>query len=66
MSETHDYISKIYSNDEEVMKQVYELVKGEYPIEILRRFIYNLIITNVKNYTKDDIKKLNLTNKSIN
>ena len=66
LSETHDYISKIYSNDEEVMKQVYELVKGEYPIEILRRFIYNLIITNVKNYTKDDIKKLNLTNKSIN
>ena len=60
VSETHDYITRIYENDEETMKQAYDLVAGEYPIEIPRRFLYNLIITNMRSYTREGIKELNL------
>ena len=55
------YISKIQANDQETMQQAYELVKGEYPIRISRRFIYDLIITNLKNYRKEDVKELKLS-----
>ena len=60
VSEVYDYISRIYSNDEETMKQAYELVKGEYPIEISERFLYDLIITNVRNYNRESIKEFKL------
>lgn len=60
VSEVYDYISRIYSNDEETMKQAYELVKGEYPIEISERFLYDLIITNVRNYNRESIKEFRL------
>ncbi len=60
VSEVYDYISRIYSNDEETMKQAYELVKGEYPIEISERFLYDLIITNVGNYNRESIKEFRL------
>ena len=42
------------------MKQAYELVKGEYPIEISERFLYDLIITNVRNYNRESIKEFRL------
>ena len=58
VSEVSDYISKIYANDEETMKQAYELVKGEYPISISRRFIFDLIISNMRNYNKEEGKQL--------
>lgn len=63
LSEIYDYINKIYSNDEETMKQVYAFVKGKYPINISRRFIYNLIISNMKQYSKEDKKELKITKK---
>ncbi len=43
------------------MQKAYELVKGEYPINISRRFIYDLIIDNIKKYKKEDIKTLKLS-----
>lgn len=60
LNQVYDFISKIQSNDEETMKLAYELVKGQYPIEITRRYIYNLIIKNMNNYTKEDAKQLRL------
>ena len=57
VAEVYDFINRVYANDEETMKQVYELVKGEYPIEVPRRFIYDLIISNRSNYTKDGVKE---------
>ena len=56
VAQTYDYIYKIHSNDEETMKEAYELVKGEYPINIPRKFIYDLIVNN-KNYNDKDKKK---------
>ena len=38
------------------MKEAYELVKGEYPINIPRKFIYDLIVNN-KNYNDKDKEK---------
>ncbi len=58
--QNYDYISKIYANDEETMKQAYELVKGEYPIEISRRYLYDLIITNIREFTKESNKEKKL------
>ena len=60
VSQNYDYISKIYANDEETMKQAYELVKGEYPIEISRRYLYDLIITNIREFTKESNKEKKL------
>jgi hypothetical protein len=61
VSQIKDYINRIHSNDEETMQKAYELVKGEYPINISRRFIYDLIIDNIKKYKKEDIKTLKLS-----
>ena len=60
VSQTHEYVSRIYENDEETMKGAYELVKGEYPIEVDRRYIYDLIISNMRSYTREGIKELKL------
>lgn len=60
VSEVNDYISNIQSNDPETMESAYELVKGEYPIEIERRFIYGLIITNLSGYNKEEEKRISL------
>lgn len=54
VSKTYNFIHKIYLNDPETMKYAYELVKGEYPINISRRFIYDLLISNIKNYSKEN------------
>jgi hypothetical protein len=60
VSQTHEYVSRIYENEEETMKGAYELVKGEYPIEVDRRYIYDLIISNMRSYTREGIKELKL------
>jgi hypothetical protein len=54
VSKTYNFIHKIYLNNPETMKYAYELVKGEYPINISRRFIYDLLISNIKNYSKEN------------
>ena len=59
--EVYDFINKVYSNDEETMKLAYELVKGEYPIEVSRRYIYDLIINNRNNYSKEEVKEFKKT-----
>ena len=64
VSEVSDYINKIYSNDKVTMEDAYELVKGEYPIEIPRRSIYNLIISNMKKNTKKGGKQKSLARNS--
>ena len=61
VDEVYDFINRVYSNDEETMKLAYELVKGEYPIEVSRRYIYNLIINNRNNYTKEGVKEFKKT-----
>ena len=61
LSQVHEYISKMQSNDEATMNQAYILVRGEYPIEIERRFIYNLIFANMNEYIKDSVKQKNLS-----
>ena len=58
VEEVYDYISKITSNDSETMKEAYNLVKGEYPINIDRRFVYDLIIGNMSGYQKGYQKTL--------
>lgn len=63
VSQVYDYIDRICSNDEETMNQAYELVKGEYPIDISKRFIYDLILYNRDNYTKEDSKILKRSNR---
>jgi cytidylate kinase len=40
------------------MKEAYELVKGMYPIDIQDRWIYDLIINNLKSYKKEKSKSL--------
>ena len=59
--DVYDFINKVYSNDEETMELAYELVKGEYPIEISRRFIYDLLIANLKEYQKAGTKEYKKT-----
>ncbi len=61
VSEVNDYISKIYSNDPVTMQRAYELVKGEYPIKIGRRNIYDLVIRNIKRNNKEDTMQLKLS-----
>lgn len=51
-----DYISKILLNDEETLTDAYELVKGEYPIDVDDRFIYELLIEKTKEYVLKDKK----------
>jgi len=58
LSQVYDYISNIMANDPETMKEAYELVKGEYPIEVSRRSILDLIISNMKDYNKSGNKQL--------
>ncbi len=60
VSEVYDYVSKIYANDTATMQGAYELVKGEYPINISRRNIYDLVIRHIKSYNKEDSMKLKL------
>ena len=55
-----DYINRIRSNDKETLDEAYELVKGQYPINIYKRFIYELIIKNLSTYKKEKSKKLTL------
>ena len=57
VDQTYDYISKICSNHADTMTEAYELVKGEYPIDIPNRFIYDMIISRMNNYNKHDAKK---------
>ena len=59
--EAHEYITKIYANDEETMKNAFELVKGEYPINIQRKYIYDLIIANIKKYSPQEQKRKKLS-----
>ena len=54
--QVYDYITKILNNDKDTMKEVYDLVKGEYPINISNRFIYDLIISNMASLDKKDDK----------
>ncbi len=61
VSQVHEYISNIISNDPKTMKEAYELVKGEYPVAVSRRSILDLIITNMKDYQKDGNKELKLS-----
>ena len=60
VEQVSEYIKRIYSNDEETMAEAYELVKGEYPISLSNRFIYDLIIDNLKDYKKKGTKELKL------
>ena len=61
VSEVQDLINRILGNDEETMKNVYELVKGEYPINIERRYLYDLIINNISELTKESEKEKKLS-----
>ena len=63
LAQVYDYINKIYANDEVTMQGAYDLVKGEYPIHISRRYIYDLIIRNIRNMNKEDSMKLKLDGK---
>jgi hypothetical protein len=58
LDQVKDYIENIYANDEKTMKEAYELVKGMYPIDIQDRWIYDLIINNLKSYKKEKSKSL--------
>ena len=58
IAQAKDYISRITGNDEETMKEAYEFVKGQYPIEVSRKFIYELLISKLKGYQKENPKKL--------
>lgn len=61
LDQVRDYMTRLQSNDEETMKEAYEMVKGEYPISINRRKLYDLIIAHMKGYKKEDTKKLKLS-----
>ena len=63
LAQVYAYINKIYANDEVTMQEAYDLVKGEYPIHISRRYIYDLIIRNIRNMNKEDSMKLKLDGK---
>jgi hypothetical protein len=54
------YINNIRSNDEKTMKEAYELVKGEYPISLPKKYFYNLLFNNLKDYYKEKPKTLKL------
>ena len=60
VDEVYDYIDRIYKNDKQTMKDAYELVKGEYPINVDRRSLYNSIISIMRSYTRDANKQLKL------
>ena len=60
IAQIQDYISRITSNDEPTMQEAHELVKGEYPIKISRRFLIESIITHIKGYSKEEPKTLKL------
>ena len=62
LNQVYEYINKIISNDEETMKEAYELVKGEYPIKVENRYLYDLIIDKVKEYKLEKPKVLELNN----
>ena len=61
VSQAYDFINKIYTNDPDTMKYAYDLVKGYYPINFTRRFLYDLIINNVRNYNKENNDEMKLT-----
>lgn len=56
-SQVTDYVSRIVNNDQTTMHEVYELVKGEYPIETPNRFIYDYLIKVVENCVKEETNK---------
>ena len=60
--EVSDYINKMVTNDEETMEEAYQLVKGEYPINIERRFLYDLMIQNLRSNPKTNEKQLRINN----
>ena len=61
VTQVREYIDKLYSNDEETMQEAYELVKGEYPISMDDRALYDKIINNIRNYRREEPKKLTLS-----
>lgn len=52
LNQVYEYIRNIHTNDEKTMQEAYELVKGEYPIKIDRRYLYDLIIADMGDYEK--------------
>jgi hypothetical protein len=56
--QVHEYIEKICYNDEETMKEAYELVKGEYPIKIQRRCNYEHMMNVLKEDCLNRVKKV--------
>ena len=60
VEQVRDYVMRIQSNDEETMKNATEAVKGEYPIYVSSRFVYDLIISSVNKLSKRDVKELKL------
>ena len=62
VSEVSDYISNMCSSDEKTMEEAYQLVQGEYPIRIERRFLYDLMIENMKDNPKKTQKQLKKSN----
>lgn len=60
VSQIEDYLSNLAANDEETMKEAYNLVAGEYPIIISRRFLYDLIITNFNQFTREEDYQIKL------
>jgi len=61
VSEVYDYITRICNNDKETIDEAYKLVKGEYPIKINNKFIYEYIIENMRNYARKDVKQKELS-----
>ena len=62
LNQVYEYVNRLISNDEETMKEAYELVKGEYPIKIDNRYVYSLIIENADNYKVEKPRVLGLKN----
>ena len=61
--ETYDFIHKILLNDEGALSLGYSFVNGEYPVHISRKTIYDLLISNIKGITEEDVKRLILGEK---
>jgi len=57
VDQAQEYIRKLEANDEETMKEAYELVKGEYPIQIPNAMVYRLIFDYLRDYKKEKPKE---------
>ena len=60
VEQVRDYVMRIQTNDEETMQKATEQVRGEYPIHVSSRFVYDLIISSVNKLGKEDVKELKL------